>query len=380
MRKSDPRTSGVLGTLSRDAVRGGLIINVSDGPQAEAAQLRVDALRKRVKLDHRLDDWTRLTFQDGDTFLELGVSDQYQIDVITRKPTLETFRNSDSTDRFADPFRAFWCGKPSFSGEPPKDAIWFAQWQIVHARWAHDEGDRYGQPLFGSARDAHQRLSEGEFDLAIRRKTRAGVKYVHVLEGATPEQVEEYKARNADAINDPFAAVADFFFNTKGAIDVVSGDPGLGDMNDILHHVRTWAIASPVPLPLLGYGENINRDVLEEQKAQYELALIEVTSWMIGDIVTPIIELEWLLGGIYPESHTFEIAQPTMKPLTAEIVQKVAEAGIKLKALGLPDQLLWPIIARLLPGLDATAVLEALLAVATEPDSVGRVAQEAWRG
>jgi len=33
-------------------------------------------------------------------------------------------------------------------------ATWLADWQVIHARWDHDEGNRYGQPLFASARTA----------------------------------------------------------------------------------------------------------------------------------------------------------------------------------------------------------------------------------
>lgn len=379
MRREDTRASGVIATVARDAVRGGLTVQVVDGPDAQRAQESADALFARLRLNHRLDDWIRLTFDDGDSFLEHSVDEDGQIALVTRKPTLELHRASDRTDRFPDPARAFWWGE-SWDGEPPKDAVWFARWQITHARWDHDEGSRYGRPLFASARTAYKRVREGELDIAVRRKTRAGLRWIHKLPGASREQVDEYKQLNQDVLNDPFAALADFFINTDGGIQAVQGDANLSEIGDVAHHLRTWAIASPVPLPLLGYGENINRDVLKEQQEQYHLALTEITSWTVGDLVEPIVRLQWLLDGIWPASLKYTIAPPTTEVLSAETVKAAAEAAVKLKAAGLPSEFLWPVVARLIPTLDADAVVKALAASQElPPDDTERLAQEIAR-
>ena len=49
--------------------------------------------------------------------------------------------------------------------------------------------------------------------MAIRRKTRAGMRYVHNLKGASEGQIEAYRERNQQALTDPNAAIADFFAN-----------------------------------------------------------------------------------------------------------------------------------------------------------------------
>jgi len=376
MRREDTRASGVIATVARDAVRGGLQVQVADGPDAQRAQESADALFTRLKLNHRLDDWIRLAFDDGDIFLEHSVDEDAQIALVTRKPTLEFNRASDRTDRFADPTRAYWWGE-SWTGDPPKDAVWFAQWQVTHARWDHDDGQRYGRPLFAAARTAYKRTREGELDIAVRRKTRAGLRFVHKLIGASPEQVNEYKRQNQDALNDPFIALADFFVNFEGGVEAIQGDARLSEIDDVLHHLRTWAISSPVPLPLLGYGENVNRDVLKEQQEQYHLALMEITGWAVGELVEPIVRLQWMLDGIWPASLKYTIAQPTTEALSAETVKAAAEAAVKLKAAGLPPEFLWPVVARLIPTLDAAAVVAALAAnQELPPDDTARLAQE----
>lgn len=365
MRDTDTRAQALVSGLARDAVRGGLRLQVTAGPDeaaVAAAQMAADELLARLRVNERLDDWLRLAFDDGDLFLENSITldgGRALIAEVTRKPTLTTHRNSDSTDRFNDPARAFWCGE-NWDDKPPKDAIWFAQWQITHVRWDHDEGQRYGRPLFASAVDSHKRVKEGEFDIAVRRKTRSGMRYIHKLIGATPEQVEEYKAINRDSLDDPYAALADFFLNFEGGIEVVQGDANLAEIADVLHHLRSWALASPLPLALLGYGENINRDVLKEQQQQYQRALEEVTAWAGGAFIKPLVELQWLLLGLWPGSYTYTVTQITTEVITAETIRMAAEAAIKLRAARLPDAIIWPLIARLIPGLDVKAVLDAI--------------------
>jgi hypothetical protein len=139
---------------------------------------------------------------------------------------------SDDFDRFYDPAAAFyWTDRPTLSDVPPADATFFPEWQIIHARWDRDEGSRYGTPMFASARKAYKRMSQGELDIAIRRKTRSGQRYVHVLDGASAAEIEAYKVANKPALDDPYAAVADFFSNRPGGLQVVQGGRNLGPIN-----------------------------------------------------------------------------------------------------------------------------------------------------
>ena len=362
MYDEDPRAREALATLARDATRGGFQVRVSEGSEADRAQEIADDLVERLGLFDVLDDWGRLSFRDGDSFLELSVDDAGLIVNVTRKPTSKMFRNSNSFDRLADPTRAFWWADQMWMGqEPPGDAVWFAAWQIVHARWQHDEGSRYGTPQFASARTAWKRVTEGEFDTAVRRKTRAGMKFLHSLEGGDDTAVERYREENKDALNDPYAAVADFFTNSKATVTAIQGDARLGEIADVEHHIQTWGIASPVPLELLGYGANLNRDVLGEKKQQYDEMIPLVSGWVEKQIVVPLLERQWLLQGIWPGGLTYKIAWPVKAALTAENLEKAAGALAKLRATGLfADEVLIGLAARMIPGLDVEALVVAL--------------------
>lgn len=358
----DPRADGVIKALARDACRGGFQVKVKRGPGSARAQQIANDLIERLGLEELIADWVKLTLKDGDTFLENSVDDAGDIVKVTRKPTLQMHRHSNDADEFVDPTRAYWWADELWvDQEPPRDATWFAAWQITHVRWDHDSEIRYGRPLFGSARKAWKRVDEGETDIAVRRKTRAGMKYVHSLEGANESDIEAYKEQNKDALGNPLAAIADFFSNKKTTVEAIQGDARLSEIDDVLHHIRTWWIASPVPMSLLGYGQDLNRDVLDEQQKQYDRALDAVAQWIDKEILQSLIELQWLLKGIWPASLTYDIIRPSRHPLTPTDV-KAAGEGIKaLKETGIVvDELLLRFLAQLLPGLDADEALELL--------------------
>lgn len=245
---------------------------------------------------------------------------------------------------------------------PPADAIWFADWQIVHARWDHDEGSRYGRPLFASARKAYKRVTEGELDMAVRRKTRAGVKYNHVVEGASEDELDAYRERNQDALDNPFAAVTDFFTNKAGTIQAIQGDANLGEITDVMHHIRTFWLASPVPMSLLGYGQDLNRDIVNEQQDQYDQALESIVDWVADQLVVPLVEMQWLLHGIWPGGLDYSISwKNRQERATAELLKAVAEAILQLQATNLfDDEFLLELFSQIVPNVDLDRLLTAL--------------------
>lgn len=372
MVREDPRARGIIQTVARDAVKNGFELTV-EGPRAREAQRIGRDLLDRLDFWTRIDDWVRLTLRDGDSFLEVAANRSGDIVHVSRKPTLEMHRWTDEQDEFFDPARAFfWTDKLWLGQTPPTDATFFAEWQIIQASWDRDEGSRYGEPLLASARKAYKRMVEGELDIAIRRKTRAGMKYVHSLEDASEADIEAYKARNKAALDDPFAAIADFFSNKRTTIQAIQGDARLGEIDDVIHHIRTFWLASPVPMSLLGYGQDLNRDVLDEQEEQYRRTLEQVSQWVTGQFVRPLLERQWLLRGIWPGGLTWTAEWAGKEAATAADMAEVAKAIVTLRATGiLTDETLLRLLSHVLPDFDVEAELAAL--AQQQPVEVGRM-------
>ena len=339
--KNDSRAKQILQTVARDATKSGFQIE-TDNPRAKEA---ADALVKRLKLQSRLDDWVRLAFRDGDEFLQLAVNRQRLITDVTRKPTLNIRRHSNDLDRFDDPLHAFWYSTRPWQTRPDKDTIWLAEWEIIHARWDHDEGERYGVPLLAAGQKAYKRLDQGELDIAVRRKTRAGLKYVHKLNTNDPGAVQKYKADNKSVLDNPFAAVADLFMNSQGDVDVVQGDANLGELHDIRHHMNTWWLNSPAPMAILGYGQDIDFSVIGHQKEQYDESLDEIWGWVVGEFIEPLLERQWLMLGILPDQVEYTISRPPKKKVTPEDIRNIVEAAVKMQLLGIQPDIIATIIA-----------------------------------
>lgn len=365
MYRTDPRAEGVLRMMARDATRSGFVISVNgtDAQSRRAREIAADTVT-RLRLDKRLEDWIRLGARDGDLFLEPGIAAGGQIVEVTRKPTLNMVRLSDDFDRFADPAQAFAYvdARSAAAGLVDSRATYFPEFLMIHGRWNHDSESRYGTPEFASSRRAWKMLTEGELDLAIRRKTRAGIKYVHTLIGATEADIEAYKEINEEALADTFAAAADFFLNFEGGISTLDGDPHLGELADIGHHLQTWSASSAVPLELLAYGENLNRDVLEDKKRQYDETLGQVRQWAADQIIIPLMERAWLLAGILPETLDYSVNWPTSREIAPAELAALVSAVNGMRQSGWSDAAVAALVDPYLPDeIDRSALFDGPL-------------------
>lgn len=375
MYDEDPRVRTIVQTLARDVTKNGFEL-VVEGRRAPEAKAIANEMFDRIDVWSRLNDWVRLSLRDGDSFLEIGATASGDIVHVSRKPTLEMFRWTDTRNEFVDPARAFyWTDQAWAIGDtPPMGAVFFAEWQMIQASWDSDEGSRYGHPLFFSARSPFKRMTDGEDDIWVRRKTRAGMRYVHTLEDASDLEIEAYKMRNRDVLGDPSIAIADFFSNKRTTIQAIQGDANLGEIDDVLHHIRTFWLASPVPMALLGYGQDLNRDVLDEQERQYRRALESVSGWATGQLIRPLIERQWLLKGIWPDALRWNVEWASKEPLTASALDLAARALVSLRATGLlTDKTMLRLLSNVLPDFDVEAELLAL--AKQKPDEVKRMAQ-----
>jgi len=361
MAHDDPRADASLNAVARDVTRGGFTVTIPQQPNAARARQIANDLIDRLNLTQTVDDMVRESLRDGDGFYELAIDAGGLIQSCTRKPTLEMRRLSDLQDRFSDPEQAFCWNDEVFMllGLPPRDAVFFAEYQIIHARWAHDSGERYGKPLFTSGRQPWLYATEGERDIAIRRKTRAGMRYIHNLKGAGEGQISAYQERNKQALTDPNVAIADFFANADSTtIDAVQGDAHLSEIEDVKHQVSTAFFNSPIPMELLGYGENLNRDVLQEKQDHYDDVLDGIAAWLDDQFLIPLLERQWLLMGIWPASIRYTITRPSRTPITALLLQNAGTAVKNLRDAGVPDRIVYELLALIVPGIDVDRLLE----------------------
>jgi len=346
MYKTDPRVKKAHRFYARDIVRAGYYVKTED-KQAKAI---ADALQTRLNLNQKLEDAVRETSRDGDSMYEVVVDENMDIVELSRKPTLQMRRNSNSRDTFDNPLKAFWQHPDSFHSLPPEDAVWYAQWQIIHARWDHEQNERYGTPMFASATGAFKKVEDGEINVAVRRKVGGSITRQHVIEGG-PADVQKYKEDNA-AVLGKLSAVVDLFSNKAASLNVHQGDGNVDKIGDVNHHVATMMAASDVPMELIVYGDGLNRDILGEKKEEYDETLVQGREWVTDQILDPLIQLQWLLKGIFPANVTYEVKWRTGKTLTPAGLRDLSDALAKWKLLGASDEVLKQIAALYLRDVD----------------------------
>jgi hypothetical protein len=330
MYKTESRVEKMHRTLARDTMGNGFKVTITNNAQAQTI---VDALQTRLGLNQKLERYLRLTPRDGDSFLQIGVDEAFDISSFTRKPTLKVHRNTDEADQFEDASKAFWMADQLYSAtEAPKNATWFAMWEMIHARWQWDEESRYGTPMMASSIGAWKRVTEGDIDIAVRRKTRAGMRYHHWVEGDQAD-IKAYKEINKAALNNPLAAQADFFSNKKGGIETVQGDARLNEISDVQYNVATLLGGGEVPAELMFYGGELNRDILSEKKASYAEILRQVREWTSEDIIKPLLQRQLLLKGIMPEGLKYKITWLRASNLTPQEFQMISNAILQIRIM-----------------------------------------------
>jgi len=348
MYATDPRVKKALRMYSTDLVKAGFLVKTKD----ELAKQIATELQTRLGLNKKLQDVVRLTGRDGDSFYENVVDGELNIVEVSRKPTLRMRRNSNNADKLDDPQRAFYMVDEMYAGFGiPKDAVFFPEWQIIHARWEHDDESRYGVPMWASATGSFKRVSEGETDMAVRRKVRAGMRLLHIVEGDAAD-VQTYKELNQKALDTPTAAHLDLFSNKPGSITAIQGDAHLNEINDILHQVATMFAASDVPMELVAYGEGLNRDILGEKKDEYDESLDDGREWVTEEFLKPLLERQWLLKGILPANVKYEIVWRLAKKLTPADLRDLGDALARLRVLGVKEEIIQSIAALYLRNVD----------------------------
>jgi len=358
MYDGDPRVEKMHRRFPQDLMRGGYFIRTKNADAFLVAGL----LQTRLSLNQKLENWLRLSLRDGDSFLEVEIADgtgtllrssqtTMLISDVTRKPTLQMHRNTNAADKFDNPERAFWMGSDNFMGmEPPKDATWFPEWKMIHARWNHDEESRYGRPMMKSARKQFKYVEDGELNVAVRRKIGGAQLRQHVIEGSAAD-VEKYKEDNKLALG-KLAAVIDFFSNKPGSLTVHQGDGNIDHIGDVQHHIATMGTASDTPMELIAYGGELNRDILGEKKDAYEDTLNQGREWAATEIIQPLLKREWLLNGIFPADVEYKIIWRKARTLSPADLRDLADAAARLRVLGVKEDVVQVILASYLQDVD----------------------------
>jgi hypothetical protein len=235
----------------------------------------------------------------------------------------------------------------------------FPLWQLTMVRLTPDNYDdmgAMGRPYLDANRTVWQKLIMTEEDLVIRRRQRAPLRMAHTLEGATKDELEDYRH---SVEQDQQDITTDYYLNKKGGVAAVQGDANLDQIADVSYLLDTFFAGAPAPKGLFGYVGDLNRDILEDLKRDY-YEEIDALQDAQAECYEEGFRLSLLLSGINPDAYDFSIIFAERRTDTPN---QRADLALKYQALGVPADMVWSS-----SGLDPAKVLAGRAAQANSND------------
>jgi SPP1 gp7 family putative phage head morphogenesis protein len=312
----DPRIKRANRVFAATAIRKGITVTVSSTVSDELAEKAQDVINQVVRdaqINAKLASWARILLQEGDLFLNPVIDvETKRIKTIKRLPAISMQRNDDMMGSFQDLDAAFR------QIDPISLAIIdnFPLWAVNHIRYDHQEGDRYGNSQYLQIRGYWKKLKMTEEDLVIRRRTRAIPRRLHTVGNKDNPggwaDVQNYKAANhLDAKTSQITT--DYYGNGLTDIKNLDGDAHLDHIKDIEHLQEIYMIGTGVPLHMIGFGRNVNRDIVEDQIKQFKLDTQELRDLLEYGDSSPYSGLRFIfdfalaLQGIDPGAVDYNI-------------------------------------------------------------------------
>lgn len=336
MDSKDGRIKRIHNKLTRDCIRGGLVLQVNERHSSETIKGEWKALVGRLQLDlaEKLKSDARGLVMEGNLPLQLVYDQGMNLQAAVRMPSDTIIAMTDMGGRFKDPALAYE-QRDVMSGRPIGQ---WAAWQMAMCRLDPDNFDdmgSMGRPFLDACAATWRKLVMTEEDLVIRRRMRAPLRLAHVLPGADDIAMTAYRK---DVESTQGEITTDFYINRKdGGVTAVQGDAKLADIEDVVHLLDTLYAGSPAPKALFGYVEGLSRDILEDLKRDY---YDEVDG--LQDVGASGYELAFrmhlLFKGIDPGPGEFKLRYAQRR---TETPNQVADLALKYIAAGLPDDMVY---------------------------------------
>jgi hypothetical protein len=334
MDRLDGRVRRIHSRIARDTVKGGLIMQ-----QAAASESLASAwndFQRRMQLDRaeKLKSDARGLVMEGNLPMQWVLDDQRNVVSGVRMPSETIMPNVDQSGRFKDVTRAYI----QYDIMTGAEIAAFPLWQLFHARFDPDNFDdmgSLGRPFLDAARSNWRKLIMTEEDLVIRRRMRAPLRMAHVLKGASEADLQTYRQQVEK--DQAEGMTTDYYMNRDGGVTAVQGDANLDQIGDIVHLLDTFFSGSPLPKGMMGYTDGMARDILEDLKRDY-YDEVDVFQDTLAFLYEAGFRLQLLLKGINPAAEDFRI---TFAERRTETPTQTADRALKLKAIGLPQGMVW---------------------------------------
>ncbi len=335
MDQQDGRVKMIHSRVSRDVVRGGLVMQYGEQASSKTLKDEWERFEHRLGLSRseKLRSDARALVLEGNLPLQLVLDDAQDVVAAVRMPSDTLVPMVDLGGRFKNPAAAFE-QRDVMTG---KVLASFAAWQLALCRLDPDNFDdlgSMGRPWMDACASTWRKLVMTEEDLVIRRRVRAPLRLAHILEGADEAALLAYRQSTEGEKGE---ITTDFYLNRKGGVQAIQGDATLGDIGDVAHLLDTFFAGNPAPKGLFGYTNGMARDILEDLKRDYYAEVDGLQDLQAGAYAFAF-RIHLLFKGIDPGPNEFLLRFAERR---TETNNQVADLALKYMALQLPDDLVY---------------------------------------
>lgn len=333
MDRLDGRVKKIHTRVARDVTKGGLLLEQAIENKEISRLWQEYGRRLQLNRPEKLKSDARGFIMEGNLPLQWVLDGAYNVAAAVRMPAETIIPQVAQDGTFKDVRRAY----VQFDVNTGRERVSFPLWQLFVARLDPDNFDDMGclgRPFLDASRTTWRKLNMTEEDLVIRRRVRAPLRLAHVLEGASPDDIDKYRA---DVERDQHQITTDYYLNKKGGVSPIQGDANLDQIGDVVHLLDTFFAGGPLPKGLMGYSKDMARDILEDLKRDYYQEIDGIQDVM-AFAYEQGFRLQLLLKGINPDEEEFCISFAERR---TETPTQAADRALKLQAIGLPAGLVW---------------------------------------
>lgn len=355
---ADPRVRRIHEQHAQDICKGGLLLEI---PSRQKKILREwDSFSRSLRLFdvEKLASHSRKYQMEGNLHLQVVVDENAPgrgIVSAVAMPSDTLVPLANENGQFTDQANAW----EQWDWTQGQRVASFAHWQLPTRRLSpenHDDMGSRGIPLMYHMRKVLAKLDLLEDSLVKRRYSRGPERRVHILEGASEEELTAYKEAVEQNYRDGQAG-EDFFLNRKGAVSSLGSDAKLSEIDDIIY---LRELLFPAASAVYGYETSLARDVLEEVRKGYYMLLDYLQDGQ-SQVYEDAFRVHLLLKGINPDSYDFAVRFAERNTLT---LQQRSDYALKLQALGASKETTWRAA-----GLDPSFEIAQLQAEAADADA-----------
>lgn len=337
MDKLDARVKRIHNKIAKDVIKGGLVMLQGEASNVLAHEWNIYQRRLQLNRVEKLKSDARGIVMEGNLPYQWVLDQNFNVAQGIRMPSETILPNIGGDGLFKDIQKAYI----QFDIMTGQEQASFPLWQLHHARFDPDNFDdmgSLGRPMLDASRSIWQKLKMTEEDMVIRRKMRAPLRLAHVLKGASDIDVAAYRAQVEK--DQAEGTTTDYYMNREGGVTAIQGDSNLEQMADIVHILDSFFAGTPLPKGLMGYNKDMARDILEDLKRDY-FDEIDVLQDTVSFVYESGFNLHLLLKGINPMDADFRI---TYKSRRTETMTQTVDIGLKMKALGYPQGMVYEYI------------------------------------